>query len=62
MAVQFWAGVIESELLGTYLPGTGVRDKWLVDTKMDLYHKNGIFVAIISVNDEEEEQINKWNF
>lgn len=27
--------VTESELLGTYLPGTGLRDKGLMGTKMD---------------------------
>lgn len=34
MAVHFWVGVVKSGLLVTYLPGTGVKDKWLVDTKM----------------------------
>lgn len=37
MVVHFWvcmgAGVTESGLLRTYLPGPEVRDKWLVGTK-----------------------------
>lgn len=39
MAVHFWVGVTELGLLGTYLPGTGVRDKQLVGTNMDASHK-----------------------
>lgn len=37
--VHFWVEVTESELLGTYLPGTGVIDKGLVGTKMDAQRK-----------------------
>lgn len=32
-------GVSESGLLGTYLTGTGVRDKRLLGTSMDARHK-----------------------
>lgn len=35
MAVCFWVGVSEPALLGTYLLGTGVRDKWLVGIKLN---------------------------
>lgn len=42
-AVQFWVAVTESRLLGTYLPGAGVRDKWLVGTSMDAWHKWSFF-------------------
>lgn len=33
-AVQLWVGTIELGLPETYLPGTRVRDEWLVGTTM----------------------------
>lgn len=35
VAVHFRVGFTESGVLGTYLPGTGVRDKELEGTKRD---------------------------
>lgn len=49
MAVYFWVEVTESGLQGTYLTGTGVGDKWLVDSKMDASHKIELFLAIIII-------------
>lgn len=43
MAVYLWVGITESGLQGTYLTGTGVGDKWLVDYKMDASHKIELF-------------------
>ena len=40
-AIHFWVGVTESGLLGTCVPGSGVRDKGLVGTEMDAERKNG---------------------
>lgn len=42
-AVHFWVEVTESGLLGTYFPGTGVRDKQLVGTKLMLGIKQSFF-------------------
>lgn len=43
MAVHVCGGITESGILGTILLGTGVREKCLVDTKMDAYHKMSFF-------------------
>lgn len=36
VALHFWVGITESGLLGAYyLPGTGVREEWLLGTRMN---------------------------
>lgn len=40
-------GVTESGLLGIYPPGTGVRDKRLVGTKMDAEHKRNLLAISV---------------
>jgi hypothetical protein len=42
--LHFGVGVTESGLIRTYLPGTGVRDNWLVGTKMVAQYKRASLV------------------
>lgn len=50
MAVYLWVGITESGLQGTYLTGTRVGDKWLVDYKMDASHKIELFFFFSDYN------------
>lgn len=47
MAVHFWVGVKESGFPRIYLLGT--REKQLLGTKMDVWHKHGVSLAITVV-------------
>lgn len=58
MAVYFWVWVTESQLLGTYLPQTGVKDKWIVVPRK-MHSINAVFLDItITLRKSSRE----WHF